>query len=457
MKHIKYIVTVVVALMLFSCNYLELEPVGQVIPHKVSEYRALLTAGYVKYPNMNSVSKTCLLSDEVGKLDLSAFWSATDGEAVSNNYRWDYGRQMNEYPWQDFYKSIFQANAVIDGIVDADDDKSEPREQILAEAYALRAYCHFQLANLYGKWYDPATASADKTVPVSTYIDIEQKYTPSTNEKMFEQILSDINTARTNMVVEAYPDSKTIYRFSKKVLNAFEARVRLYMGEWERAFALASALIPESPLQDMNEITDKKDVKLPWKPTSKETILALDSPFGGVNGDLKNAALLSDGIIAKFNQSGDNRWRFTEERWDWTTFEFLGVQVVRDYSTRASIRSAEIYLIAAEAAAHLSGKTDEARQYLNTLQKSRFKPAAATTKAAAVNKMTADELLTEIADERAREFLLEGHRWMDLRRTSRPKIEKTFEKEQYTLQQNDKRYILPFPWSALENNPELAN
>lgn len=34
------------ALGLASCNYLEIEPVGKVIPHKTSEYRALLTEGY---------------------------------------------------------------------------------------------------------------------------------------------------------------------------------------------------------------------------------------------------------------------------------------------------------------------------------------------------------------------------------------------------------------------------
>ena len=33
-----------------SCNYLEIEPVGKVIPHKTSEFRALLTEGYQSFP-----------------------------------------------------------------------------------------------------------------------------------------------------------------------------------------------------------------------------------------------------------------------------------------------------------------------------------------------------------------------------------------------------------------------
>ena len=42
------------ALGLASCNYLEIEPVGKVIPHKTSEYRALLTEGYSRFPYTSS-------------------------------------------------------------------------------------------------------------------------------------------------------------------------------------------------------------------------------------------------------------------------------------------------------------------------------------------------------------------------------------------------------------------
>ena len=60
-----------------------------------------------------------------------------------------------------------------------------------------------------------------------------------------------------------------------------------------------------------------------------------------------------------------------------------------------------------------------------------------------------------MADERAREFLLEGHRWLDLRRTTRPSITKTFDNQTYTLTANDTRYTLPFPPSAIAANPHL--
>lgn len=65
-----------------------------------------------------------------------------------------------------------------------------------------------------------------------------------------------------------------------------------------------------------------------------------------------------------------------------------------------------------------------ARTYLLTLIKQRYKAAAYTEKETAINAMGRDELLQEIYDERTRELAFEGHRWFDLRRTTRPRLEK---------------------------------
>lgn len=151
---------------------------------------------------------------------------------------------MREYPYQEYYRTIFYANAVIDGVMDsdADTDASDSKEQILGEAYALRAYAHFDLTNLYGKPYDPETAATDRTAPLSTTIDIEQIYRPSNVAAIYEQIVEDIENAERLMTVEKQPDATRNYRFSADALMGFKARVMLYMRNWQAAYDSAKSL-----------------------------------------------------------------------------------------------------------------------------------------------------------------------------------------------------------------------
>lgn len=435
-----------------ACNYLEIEPIGKVIPHKITEYRALLTEGYFRYPYYDAKAYTGVLSDEIGVFAQGYIWDSDVALALSYNYTWQYDTRMKEYPYRDYYRAIFQANAVIDGVLVAEKDSTEPAEQILGEALALRAYSHFELINLYGNPYNAATSSTDRGVPIATKIDIEQRYVPATVSAVYDQILSDLDEAGKQMSLEKQTDSTLNYRFSLNALTAFKARVKLYMGNWQEASDLATSLLPKYELFDFNaKVFDK--TKLPWKGLgSPEAIMALERPFSGASGDLIPACILSDKIIGLFDQANDNRFTYLQMSGT------LGyVLSDRSSSDRSSIRIAEMYLIAAEAGAHLPSELSNAKQHLLTLQTSRLKPAAMEAQRAKVEAMSAEQLLEEIANERAREFLLEGHRWMDLRRTTRPEIVKTHNGDTYTLRAGDSRYTLPFPQSAINSNPDLNN
>ena len=132
---------------LASCDYLEIEPVGQVIPHKVSEFRALLTDGYYNYALNNIRLYTGLLSDEVGRFDTSEFYETSYAVALPYNYTWQYNSQMQELAYRECYRSIFYANSVIDSAADADNDYGDILKVILftglreAEALGLTWDC----------------------------------------------------------------------------------------------------------------------------------------------------------------------------------------------------------------------------------------------------------------------------------------------------------------------------
>lgn len=159
-----------------------------------------------------------------------------------------------------------------------------------------------------------------------------------------------------------------------------------------------------------------------------------------------------------WDEATDNRRNYLnpvnayDENW---TPTLLGYCVNRSSSDRVSIRIAEMYLIAAEAGSYLPAELEKAKGYLLDLKAKRLKPEAMETQRTKVGAMDAEQLRTEIADERARELIGEGHRWMDLRRTTRPAIVKTYKDRTYTLNANDARYTLPFPQSAIDSNPEL--
>lgn len=65
------------------------------------------------------------------------------------------------------------------------------------------------------------------------------------------------------------------------------------------------------------------------------------------------------------------------------------------------------------------------------------------------------DLLKAIYSERTCELAFEGHRWFDLRRTTRPQLTKTYGENSYVLEANDSRYTLRFPIEAVEANPNI--
>ncbi|MNL08456.1 SusD family protein [compost metagenome] len=238
-------------------------------------------------------------------------------------------------------------------------------------------------------------------------------------------------------------ETKVKYRFSRRAYEAFEARLRLYRGEWELASKAADrGLAINANLENLNDTTSK----LPNDFESKEMIQALEE-VGKTN--VSRSTYINPSFLSKFKE-GDlrvNRY-FQKSGGDYVS------KKGGDNRFNVTFRNAELYLIKAEATARL-GQKEQAIAALTILLKNRLTATAFTAAQAKLVILSNADLITYILDERARELALEGLRWYDLKRTTRPEIIHSYQSQMFKLNENDPRYVIRYPKESISNNPDL--
>lgn len=438
-KIIQSMAVLLVLLTLGSCKkYLDIEPVGRVIPTSAADYRALLTAAYAGFPEHKS-----LLSVRTDELTLDEY--GFDYPLLRDVGKWNDSSPdaaTSEFQYAGFYKSIFYANEVILNI-EGRAGKTPETDQMKGEAYLLRAYSHFELLNLYAKPYNKATASTDRGIVLSLNIDLEQNFIPATIEEGYAQVLSDITEGQKLLNVGTHEAGKN-YRFSTRAAWALAARVFEFKGEWASSLAAAQkALTLNSTLEDLN----LPGALVPNNYLSKESVMNMEK----VNNALvNNTTYISEHLLSIYDQVNDLRFPlyFSKSGGDYVSLKG------NSDALKISFRNGELYLIQAEAALQ-TGNLSLALQSLLDLKAKRLTPAYLATERSRISALSQDALLQEIIAERERELALEGHRWYDLRRYGQPAMIHQLDGAEFTLQQNDPRYTLRFPKSALANNPNL--
>lgn len=446
--NIKHLYIALFALCLCSCDdFLDIQPTGKIIAETGAEYRALLTDVYSKIPEDRGL--TTLRTDEMAA-DASSMKSL-DYDSYFDIWNWtDYNRSPSSlyFGWRRYYHSCYIANYLIehkDAITKATKDEID---QMVGESYMIRAYMHFLLANLYAPAYTKCVPAETRGIPLQLEADVNAVLKCSSVEKVYSQVLEDIDSAAVYLNVDRWEEGYT-YRFNTVTAHALRARVALYMGDWGKAFSEAEKVIAEYPeLEDLRTST-----KLPTNYKSVESIMALEQVITPV---LMGVGHAEPALISSY-RSGDKRQKM------YFTPKTLTRWVYRERNSseeRCTFRAAEFYLIAAEAANELDN-SEAALKYIKALMEKRYTDAKYAEYSAALDALDKDALRDEIAAERQRELAYQGHRWFDLRRTAQPEIRKTFKdgdtEEPYVLSQGDERYTLHFPAEAVAANPEIEN
>lgn len=443
----KYLIGIMLLLAvmgLSSCNdFLDITPTGKVIAKTGKEYRALLTYEYQNFPEDRGLAT--LRSDEFTLSKAST--NTEDYSSYFDIWAWNDMSQQSTtatFGWRRYYHAIYIANYIIEKQNEITEASRDEINQLVGEAYMMRAYCHFLLVNLYAEPYTHCLPATTRGIPLSLEADVNAVLSCSSVEQVYQQVIDDIKEAKNYLNVETWDEGYN-YRFNKISANALLARVYLYKGDWANALTEAKEVIEKhGDLEDMN--TSKV---LPNYYKSVESIVALEKVM---TSSYVKVGVPNNELIGKY-RTGDKRKASFYKAITASVSSLIKYPEKSD-GYRCSFRSTEAYLIAAEAAAEDNDLTD-ARTYIKALMQKRYATVKYNQYAAELDDMNKESLLQAIYDEREKELAFEGHRWFDLRRTTRPALSKTYGESTYTLQENDSRYTLNFPTEAVEANPGI--
>lgn len=145
---------------------------------------------------------------------------------------------MDTY-WNSCYSAVWTANLIINSVGGMAGDEVQ-KNNLKAEAHALRAYKYFALAQTYCLHYTEATAG-EPGLPLRTGTDFEESLERATLAETYALIESDLKEALKISV----PFAGKRWRASRASVNALAARYYLYRGNYTEAEKYANLALKE--------------------------------------------------------------------------------------------------------------------------------------------------------------------------------------------------------------------
>ena len=369
----------------------------------------------------------------------NGYWGPTTEVLSDNTYEtleslvnfqrianWDYLSNEGYFRdlWLQPYQVIYQANIIINGI-DKFKTENEPKHnRILGQALAARAIAHFDLLRGFANNLD--RNATEPGVPIRTNNEI---LSPSRNtvKDVYDAVYADLNRAISLLgTVDAAINGSTRAQIDINGARAAMARVALYAKDYPVAVSNASAAIGAIPIAT---IANYPGI---WNDANNnEVIWAIQNNSGDPGSPFPSADVMSfrfnrstfaahPSLTSLYNVTTDvrfNTFYFNRPTSNGNTRaiqKFKGKGSASDNLVNFKVfRTSEMYLIRAEAYARQGGANEAlASTDINTLRTNRI--TGFTN-----GSWTGTALLSEIENERRRELAIEGHRWFDLKRTTR--------------------------------------
>lgn len=361
-----------------------------------------------------------------------------------------------EGTWNQIYEVVVNATRAIEGgkLIEVTTAEQQKKiDQLVGEAYTVRALAHFDLVRLYAQPYNFTANATHAGVPVVTAINTNQ-VSPSRNNvsEVYTQINSDLAQAlllMTNQKASGY--------FSVSGAKALAARVALYQENNLEAIKQSTEVINTSAYSLMTNANYLKVWNTAFNSESIFEIVNTIADSEGTNslGHFFSVAGYADALVTTellgLYDSNDIRKSVIVQGAKPGAEKnalFVGKfpNGTKSDDNIRLFRLAEQYLIRAEAYAK-EGNDILAQQDLNLIVK-RAQPNATTITDTGAN------LLDRILLERRKELAFEGHRLFDLNRNKKNVNIIQSENAVLVNYPNDK-FILPIPLSEINANPNI--
>jgi len=343
--------------------------------------------------------------------------------------------------WDKMYNNIANVNSILKDI-DSHSDLfvTGEKELIEGEAYAMRAYMHFDLLRMFAPAY---MLSPDVTaIPyVETYERVRYPHLPAST--VIEKVFADLDKAESLMkeaddpIMTSLPQvtlsgkgdiwANRQYRFNYWAIQALRARVYMYIGDTANALKYAGAVIDDSPFTWVKEsdIATGGD-----RIFISEMICGLDVPNlpNYYESYFKSESYsLSDGWgnygLSVFEDANDYRYLYlmTNDKKNNKVLSCKYDQTIASSSnvmmkqTIPLIRLGEMYLIAAECC-----KETEPDRSISLLRDLKLHRGYLTPDRGISDDATPAQIQQYVSSEMRKETYAEGQMWFYWKRINSP-------------------------------------
>ncbi len=405
------------------------------------------------YMNMRMPSAGEMSADDyyISSADYEGWYS--DPEKRTYTWERDHLFDPSSNDWFSIFRCVFWANTVLESIgpLDKQTNATATWNDIKGQALYYRARSFLDGSFIWAKAYDPATAQEDLGLPLRLDPDFNMPSIRSSVKETYDRIVQDLEEAITLLPIAPVHRMRP----SRPAAYALLARTYLAMRMYDEAGLYAdSCLRLYSDLMDYNDINAVNiDGAFPFGRFNDE-VLTVGSMY--MPGLLYNNVAKIDTLLygsydandlrkeAFFQENGDGSVGFKGSYDEWAALF-------------TSVATDEVYLIRAESHAR-AARVGEAMEDLNTLLAKRWRAGTFVPLVAA----DANEALDIILNERRKELLMRGLRWMDIKRLNiegrNIVLTRKIGEREYVLPPNDLRYALPIPedvivMSGMTQNP----